>query len=261
MTHHLYSHLCHRLRAGMLAALAVTLSACASTPTTVPHQDRAIIKRVGVISLVEDEIHAYFKVGPVMREKVGASVRETYLGPSVLGRWPINRSITAAAGKALDPRYQYVPLTYDPAKLAKEAYRPNPDYMNLERLKPDLQRISGGKVDTLVLISTSGSVTRVVGRKIWLAGYGFYRQSILPGAPTVDYAALRVTVVDGKTMKLLADRSAFATQRLPASLWEMNVTTITPQERNSLLEHVTGLLHRTVGQLIHEIGLGKPPPP
>lgn len=255
--HQIYSTLRHALRATMPAILTVALSACASIPTAVPQQVQGTIKRVGVVSLVESEMHAYFKVGPVLREKVGASVRETFLGPPVLGQWAINNQLAAVTGKALGPRYRYVPLRYDPAKLARDAYRKDPDHMSLAAIKADLRRIAGGRVDTIIIVSTSGSVTRVVGRKVWLRGYGFFRQSILPGAPTVDYAALRLTAVDAKTLKPLAVRSAFTTRRLPASMWKINVTTIKPEEKAALIKHVGALLEQTVTRLVQGIGLGK----
>lgn len=254
MTHHAHNKCRYPLRWTMLAALAVVLSACASMPATVPHDLQAKIKRVGVVSLVENEMHAYFKVGPVLRERVGATVRESYLGPAVLGRWLLNRRLAAATGKALGPRY--VPLRYDLAKLTTKAFKSDPEHMNLDAIKQDLRRIANGRVDTIIIVTTTGSTTRVVGRRVWLRGYGFYRQSVQPGAPTVDYAAVRLTVVDAKTMEPLADRSAFASRRLPTSLWDINVTTITPKQSKALREHVGSLLEQTVGRLVQAMGLG-----
>lgn len=257
MTHHVNGKFWHTLRTAAPVTVAVALTACASLPAKIPKTQRSEIRRIGVVSVVESEMHAYFKVGPVLREKVGASIRETYLGPPVLGRWSINRQLTAAAGRALAHRYRYVPLRYDPAKLARKAYQSDPDHMKLAPIKRDLRRIGNGNVDTIVLVSTSGSVTRVVGRKVFLAGYGFYRQSILPGAPTVDYAALRLTAINAKTMKPVAVRSAFTTRRLPAGMWNINVTTITPQQKKALRTHIGDLLQRTVSDLVQDIGLGK----
>ena len=241
-------------------ALAVALSACASLPATVPTAQRSEIKRVGVVSLVENEMHAYFKVGPVLREKVGASIRETFLGPPVLGRWRVNHRLVTAASKALGHRYRYVPLHYDPAKLARKAYKADPEHLKLGPIKHDLRRIGEGDVDTIVLVSTSGSLTRVVGRKVFLSGYGVYRQSILPGAPTVDYVALRLMAIDVKTMQPVATRSAFVTRRLPTAMWNINVTSITPQQRLALRKHVGNLLKRTVTDLVQDIGLGRTRP-
>lgn len=245
------------LRAGMLAALVLALSACASIPSTVSHKERTAIRRVGIVSLMENEMHAYFKVGPVLRERVGASVREDYLGPSVLGGWRVNRKVTEAVSEALAPRYRYVALDYDPGRLERKAYQADPNHLNLAHIKNDLRRISAGKVDTLIIVSTSGSLSRVVGRKVWLAGYGFFRQSILPGHATVDYAALRMSVIDAKTLQPVADRSAFSSRHLPTSLWDIQVTSITPPQKKSLRKHVAALLRETVQDLVQDMGLGK----
>lgn len=257
MTKHQNNHLRHLLRAAAATVLAAALNACASAPATVPAAQQAAIKRVGIVSLVGNEMHAYFKVGPVLRERVGASVRETFLGPPVLGKWRIDRGLAAAAAKALSPRYTHVPLDYDPAKLSKKAYQSDPDRINLSAILPDLRHIDGGRVDIILVLSTSGSMTRVVGRKVWLHGYGIYRQSILPGAPTVDYVALSLTALDAKSLQPIAARSVFTTRHLPASMWNINVTAINPKERQALRDHISTLLKQTVAQLIQEIGLGE----
>lgn len=244
-------------RAILLAALAAALSACASTPAALSHVDRSAIRRVGVVSLMEDAMHAYFMVGPVLREKVGASLRENFLGPPILGNWPINRNITDTVRGALGRQYRYVALDYNAGRLMRKAYQFDPDHISLEHIKDDLRRIGEGKVDAILLISGSGSVTQVVGRQIWLAGYGFYRQSILPGAPTVDYAAMRLSVLDMNTLRPLATRAVFTYRRLPASLWTIDVTNMTLEQQKTLRSHVRTLLQQTAKGLVHDVGLGE----
>lgn len=239
----------HLPRATTATLAALSLSACASLPTTVPHRALTSIHRVGIVSLLGDEMHAYFKVGPV--------IRQAYIGPPLLKQWHIEKASVAAARGALAPRYRYVPLRYNPGDLEAKGYRPDRDRLNLGHIKADLRRLGEGKVDAIIVISTSGSVARVVGRKAWLAGYGFYRQSFLPGSPTVDYAAISMTVVSVGTQAALAANSGFTYRRLPAGLWTMNIMHMTAQQEVTLRTNVSNLVTGCVRNLVRRIGLGK----
>ena len=177
----------------VLLALAGGLAAC-MTPT-VPPERASAIRSVALVSALGDEIHF---------QHVGLTVFTNDLQVSKPG-WQLDEYVTELLRARLGARYEIKPLVYDKNPIVAS------EPLTVRGVRETVQR---GSADAIVLVSPTAWGDVIYRTNQSIGGIGVFTRGFINEYQSGHaYAAYQITIIDGKSLEVIASQRA----TIPAS--------------------------------------------
>src|SRR5258706_2905540 len=237
-----------------MVVLAVSIGACGMFETR--ETKLQTIKRVGIISAVDDEITV---------ARAGLTGLDTSSQSFPIGSWGLDDLIVQQATAALSGRFQVQPVSYQRAAFA--AIKDSPVApVNLIRSDPFKKlvqtEVSPQGLDAYIVITKTKSNFGGGGRKV--EGIGFITYGTLLASYNQIHVLYEIRVFDGKTFDVIAQRAAppldnVETIRLagPSRIIDENFSlgSGNPAQNEKLHGAITDLIARSLSSTLSDMHL------
>jgi len=237
-----------RKRSGILARFAAILALTACATQSVAPTDLARIKTVGIVSAIGDVI---------ILNHVGTTAFTNDEEFNTKVDWGLDAAAVQSAAAKLDGRYEVRSVSYDAAPFAGPP-RGFSGLFDKERPLGEIVRdsVRPQGLDAYIVLRRD---RQTLPNQDWLEGLGLDDHNFLGIHTDAIYAAYRVAVIDGRSMKVLAEMPAtskepgdyFSGPGLPMqpvdhSLWGDSLATMSSEQQEKLQEGLRTLVDRSL---------------